>query len=203
MRQAKPAEAKDLFNAHRNLKTDRVDYRDFLKYFLLNKKGGLAAGTSLRPGTVGGTRSPRPPAVSNIAPPNLGASFYSKGSPSRPKAKESGRLRQGSKLPKGFLARPAVVDGKQQMKPATESRKTAIPASVKSQVAAQWKPIRRACQAIDTKRQKQIAARDMLAVFREFGIEVTVQEMMALPGQGAPGPMRSVQYNGIIKACLA
>jgi Ca2+-binding EF-hand superfamily protein len=209
--QAKPAEAKELFNAHRDRKTDRVDYRDFLKYFLLERKGGGASAAPVglmvrgRPGTVGAVKSSRVLAT-RLKPAVVPSSFYSQrvGTPNTPSTPARTTNVPAHTMRKGFLARPVTVDTNQQSSPSRKKtdRSSVIPAGIKNQVAVQWKSIRRACQAIDAGRNKQIAARDFFAVLKAFNVEATAEDIMLLPGRGATGPMRIIQYNEIIKVCL-
>jgi Ca2+-binding EF-hand superfamily protein len=77
-----------------------------------------------------------------------------------------------------------------------------LPENIKQQIAGKWKSIRKTCQDIDKDRVKTIEARDMLAVLTAFNIDVTVQDIMKLPGKGKPGPARGIRYNELVKACL-
>jgi Ca2+-binding EF-hand superfamily protein len=72
----------------------------------------------------------------------------------------------------------------------------------KQQIASKWKSIRKTCQDIDKDRKKTVEARDMLAVLLAFGVNVTVQDIMKLPGKGRPGPSCGIRYNELVKACL-
>ena len=92
---------------------------------------------------------------------------------------------------KALVTRTAQAQGVSQLPPA-----------LKRQIATKWKSIRKTCEQIDTRRTKHVEARDMLAVLTAFGVEVTVDDMLKLPGRGRAGPSRAIPYNDLVRECL-